>query len=1237
MANITGTAANNVLNGTANADVILGLAGNDVLNGLAGTDRLDGGVGNDTLNGGDDNDSLSGGAGNDLLVGGNGADLLNGGDGIDTADYSATVDGAVNTGIVVNLSGDDWLGTVTNTILDLSNNLDTVSGIEVFIGSAGDDSMTGSTGNDIFSGGAGDDELWGNTGNDSLVGGAGEDELLGEAGNDTLLGGADNDYLEGDAGNDVLDGGEGSDELSGGDGNDALDGGAGNDELYGNAGNDALNGGDGNDTIRGDEFGPGGNDVINGGAGNDQIDDGLGNDVVNAGAGDDFITGTHNSFTNGDGDDTLDGGAGTDTVSYDVTDGEGGVAGENFIIVNLSNDEVLFGTASAAAGTVRDQWGNVDKLSNIEVVIGSQGNDMMVGSAASNQLIGGDGNDYIDGGLGNDTLIGGIGNDTIYGGKGDFDFVSYQYASEGVRINLNDYATNGIQANTAIIGDGSIDIDRLVDIEEVAGTDSDDTIIGNQADNWIELGAGLDYADGGEGGFDQVSFLQSTDTVPAHGDGVIVNLSGNYFDDGEGHTANGSTAHALNGNADDDQDTIYGFDGAAGTNQNDILIGNDDNNVLRGNAGNDTLIGGGGFDTATYHREGNGVVVNLSGGEFEISNSNIVVEAGTAMTFDANGNLVDTDVLSSIEAIRASKFADLLVGGDGDNTFRLTAGADTLSGGAGFDTVTFRDMTAGVIYNASGKEFSVKVGTETIKVAAGTALDNITGGETRSTITFNDVFEAVDGSSFADTLIGSDSGSDRLEGRGGADFINGGGGTDWVEYQNDPKSVIVNMSTAAVKVGTVTVAAGAALDGYGAIDTLLNIENVETGTGNDVVIGSTANNVILDHGGKNSFDGGAGIDTLDLSELQEGYYGVIVNLGTTAVAGGEGGTVAAGTMLTNANAEVSTIKNIEAVIGTSSDDLIIGNASNNIFDGGFGSDTLSGGDGVDRITYHSGDHNTGVIVNLSNNNVVFEGKVVEGNSGLDRWDNAIDSLSSIEQVEGSDGNDALFGSTADNTFISWKGNDLINGGLGIDTVDYNLSGLEGIHANLTSAYNGSLDLSAGQVEEFWASGGSSFDKLGNIEVLNLSAGDDVVYGGKAAETFIGNAGNDFLDGGAGKDTLVGGAGDDTLASGSGGGTATGGAGSDRFTVREDDTGVGVAGRLTISDFKRAEGDKIYVDSGETFSFKGTGAFVNGADGIQARFSAGLLSFDMNGDGKADLEITLTGVTTLAASDFLLAP
>jgi Ca2+-binding RTX toxin-like protein len=110
-----------------------------------------------------------------------------------------------------------------------------VNQVRVF-GRGGDDTITldesnGALPRAVLFGGAGNDVLTGGSGDDQLFGQAGNDTLLGKDGFDLLFGGAGNDVLTGDAGNDTLRGGAGDDVLIGGLGLDVLDGGPGDNIL----------------------------------------------------------------------------------------------------------------------------------------------------------------------------------------------------------------------------------------------------------------------------------------------------------------------------------------------------------------------------------------------------------------------------------------------------------------------------------------------------------------------------------------------------------------------------------------------------------------------------------------------------------------------------------------------------------------------------------------------------------------------------------------------------------------------------------------------------------------------------------------------------------------------------------------------------------------------------------------------------------------------------------------------
>ncbi len=313
---------------------------------------------------------LSGDQGNDTLFGGQGTNSLHGGEGYDTADYSGFLDdfGNYTYRIFANLAA----GTTTVYAYDLIDRTefvvatDTLTNIEVVIGSNGDDRIEAQTtftpgdfgGNAIY-GGAGRDTLWGGPGVDALFGGDGDDTLSDFSGQtairsgvDLMNGGDGNDYYTvfyadtliieaatqgfdfvvsnvsytlptniekltlapfsptalngiGNASDNFFEGNLFGNDLNGLSGHDHAMGFAANDTLRGGSGNDSLYGGTDDDSLIGGSQ----NDVLYGEAGNDILIGGVDDDRLFGGAQNDVLQG-------GTGRDTLVGGGNADIFVF---------------------------------------------------------------------------------------------------------------------------------------------------------------------------------------------------------------------------------------------------------------------------------------------------------------------------------------------------------------------------------------------------------------------------------------------------------------------------------------------------------------------------------------------------------------------------------------------------------------------------------------------------------------------------------------------------------------------------------------------------------------------------------------------------------------------------------------------------------------------------------------------------------------------------------------------------------
>ncbi|UQI32629.1 retention module-containing protein [Pseudomonas bijieensis] len=129
---------------------------------------------------------------------------------------------------------------------------------------------------------------------------------------------------------------------------------------------------------------------------------------------------------------------------------------------------------------------------------GTAGDDVLMAGGGDNTLNAGDGNDILSAGSGNNTLHGGAGNDLLYSGAGNDlldggtgnDTASYAHATAGVTVNL------GLLAAQNTVGAGT---DTLTGIENLIGSNFNDTLTGDGASNRINGGLGHDVLNGGGG------------------------------------------------------------------------------------------------------------------------------------------------------------------------------------------------------------------------------------------------------------------------------------------------------------------------------------------------------------------------------------------------------------------------------------------------------------------------------------------------------------------------------------------------------------------------------------------------------------------------------------------------------------------------------------------------------------------------------------------------------------------
>jgi serralysin len=192
---------------------------------------------------------------------------------------------------------------------------------------------------------------------------------------------------------------------------------------------------------------------------------------------------------------------------------------------------------------------------------------------------------------------------------------------------------------------------------------------------------------------------------------------------------------------------------------------------------------------------------------------------------------------------------------------------------------------------------------------------------------------------------------------------------------------------------------------------------------------------------------------------------------------------------------------------------------------------------------------------------------------------AIAQGATIENARGGSGSDRISGNAAGNTVSAGSGNDTLDGSAGQDYLRGD-AGADSISGGADfDDINGNTgnDTASGGLGNDWVVGGQDND------LLRGDDGDDIVYGNLGHDDLYGGIGADLVRGGQGDDQLRGEAGNDWLSGDRGNDTITGGAGGDVFHGSQD------AGVDRIVDFNLAEGDRVQLDAGTTYSLRQSGA------------------------------------------------
>lgn len=286
-------------------------------------------------------------------------------------------------------------------------------------------------------------------------------------------------------------------------------------------------------------------------------------------------------------------------------------------------------------------------------------------------------------------------------------------------------------------------------------------------------------------------------------------------------------------------------------------------------------------------------------GLFFTPTSGIIADFSRSVTKDMQTIVYDkfTYKVINFEGMDLTDFDDTFTGSSVDNTVFANKGTDTINGGGTWNadgTSTDRDWVQYINGTASITVNTSSAGVMKVKDYGG-SVDTLTN------------VEAIGGTYYIDRMYGGTGNFNQIfAGNKGGDVIDGGAGRDdRVWHGDDPSGVVVNLSAQTVNTQAVTqfansikyagaesigallamkevlenldmpmvksVASNRALDGWGDVDVLSNMEAAQGSSFNDQLYGSNDRNIlsggdgfdfIVGNGGNDYITGGMGHDAL---------------------------------------------------------------------------------------------------------------------------------------------------------------------------------------------------------------------------------------------------------------------------------------------------------------------------------------------------------------------------------------
>jgi Ca2+-binding RTX toxin-like protein len=261
-------------------------------------------------------------------------------------------------------------------------------------------------------------------------------------------------------------------------------------------------------------------------------------------------------------------------------------------------------------------------------------------------------------------------------------------------------------------------------------------------------------------------------------------------------------------------------------------------------------------------------------------------------------------------------------------------------------------------------------------ITAGIAGSTVNGTAEDETLLGQAGDDTLNGGAGADIISGG-AGDDTISGGSGNDTLDGGDGIDLLDYSSLTQDFDVNLATGVTMSGGTVVA-----------ETAVNFENIDTGSGDNEIIGNDENNLINAGAGNDIINGGAGND--------------IIN-------GGAGDDI-----ITDGGAGGLDFEGTDELFGDAGNDTLVINSAS-------GGETINGGTGIDTL-------------DISGDSFDFS-DVSAINLGAASWTSFDATFSGFENVTAGSGQHDITGSSGANIILAGDGTDTVSGGFGADTLD----------------------------------------------------------------------------------------------------------------------------------------------------------------------------------------------------------